>query len=98
VLLSGLSRDLDDTFSGAFVFDPTKRFYQRSPLSRFRQVPDLIGKPRLLLALSGSCSFEEVPDIYVQCIGELLQAACADAIYPLFVFLDLLKRNSGRLA
>jgi hypothetical protein len=44
------------------------------------------------------CSFEEEFDRHLKCFGDLLQAACANSIRALFIFLYLLECQAERFA
>jgi hypothetical protein len=50
-----------------------------------------------LLLSDRRCTFKKIGWWDAKRLTELLQAACADAVYPLLVFLNLLERNPGRI-
>jgi hypothetical protein len=93
---------IDDGTPKACVRNPHESFGELEPIRRGEIVRYELWRRSVglctVLSPRVRRSFEEELDRHLKCLRNMLQAACADTVCPLFIFLHLLERDAKRIA
>jgi hypothetical protein len=84
--------------ANAFIAYLHKTLNQPLPQRRSQKLDKFIHKSVGAVAFRSGQVVEQQSDRYIEDFGNLLKATGANPVYPFLVFLNLLERNSERLA